>query len=218
MKLALVTANLGSFDPAIDNVKQDLPSDVALTEVRITDKEFPPRKKSMTPRMQARIVKMHAWQFAPDQDIYLWVDSSCRLARLDSVVWFLEQLGDKDIAVFKHNRRNTIQEEADYLKERLELEAAGKKQKYVLDRYENELIDEQLAEIDPNGELYASTAFIFKDSQATRKAMKDWWYHTSRYHSIDQLSFTHAIKSLKINVIQQDYLKCPYLEYVRGKN
>jgi len=215
MKIAVISANMGGFDQPVDAVEQELPQGAKLSTVRITDKEFPPRKKSMTPRLQARIVKMHTWQFAPGHDYYLWVDSSCRLARPDSVKWFLEQLGDNDIAVFKHNRRNTIKKEADYLKERLELETSGKKQPYVLPRYENELIDEQLAEVNPNGELYASTAFIFKDSPAVRAAMKEWWYQTSRYHSIDQLSFTHAISKLKVKVIHQDYLKCEYLEYVR---
>lgn len=213
MKVAIITANLGNYDPSVDPVEQDIP----MVFRRITDKDFPLRSKSMTPRLQARIVKMHMWQFLPDHDYYLWVDSSCTLPRSDSLKWFLDQLGTKNIAVFKHPHRNTIQEEADYLKGRIEFEKAGKKPLYILPRYENELIDEQLAEVDPSQELYAPTAFIFKDSPPVRHAMKQWWYHTSRYHSIDKLSFPHVLAQagLAVKVIPDNYLKIPYLQYVR---
>ena len=71
--------------------------------------------------------------------------------------------------------------------------------------------------MDPSAELFASTAFVYKDSPAVRAALKEWWYHTSRYHSIDQLSLPWAIRDLKVRVIPDDYLKTPYLEYVRNK-
>lgn len=211
-KIAYLSANLGGFDQPVDPVAQELPDGMELTFRRITDNEFPLRSKSMTPRLQARIVKMHTWQFLPGYDYYLWVDSSCTLPRPDSARWFLNQLGDNDIAVFKHPNRNTVQEEADYVKHRLSINCP-----YVTPRYENELIDEQLAEVDPDQELYASTAFIFRDSPAVREAMKNWWYHTSRYHSIDQLSFPFVLSGLKVKVIPDSYTKCAYLEFTRNR-
>lgn len=204
MRVAVVSANFGNFEKPINDGR-----------ITIAEKEFPLRDKSMTPRLQARIVKTHMWQFVPGYDYYLWIDSSCKLTSENSVKWFLEQLGDNDIAVFKHPRRNTVQEEADFLKRRLELEAEGKKQKYIIPRYENEDIDGQLAEVMPMQNLYASTAFIYKNSREVRVAMKHWWYHISRYHSIDQLSFPWCIKDLKVNIIQENYLKCDYIEAVR---
>lgn len=217
MKVALFSANLGSFDKPVEHAKQELPEGVELTSHRFSDKDIPPRFNAMTPRLQARIVKMFGWQMLPGHDYYIWVDSSCALAQPDSLKWFLEQCKDVDIAVFKHPHRSTVQEEADYLKERLVLEREGKKQKYILPRYENELIDEQLAEVDPEAQLFASTAFIYKDSPVVRKAMKEWFYHTSRYHIIDQLGLPQAIKNLKVRVIPENYLKVPYLQYVRNK-
>lgn len=195
--IASVTANMGKFDK---------PSNVDFV---ITDKDFPLRDKSMTPRLQARIVKMFMWQFVPDYDYYLWVDSSCHLKDKD---WFLQQLGYNDIAVFAHPHRDTVQEEADYLKHRLKINCP-----YITPRYENEDIDGQLEEVDPTAPLYASTAFIYKDSPRVRRAMKEWWYNTSRYHSIDQLSLPWAIKDLDVSVIEDNYLKCPALEYVRNQ-
>ena len=211
MSIGIVSANFGNFEKPVEHE----PQSIKTFNYCITEQNFPLRHNSMTPRLQARIVKTHMWQFAPGHDYYLWIDSSCRLSDKDSVKWFLEKLGDKDITVFKHPRRETVQEEANYLKKRLELENTGKKRKYILPRYENELIDEQLLEVMPIQELYASTVFIFKNSREVRTAMKHWWYHISRYHSIDQLSLPWCIKDLKKNVIKENYLECKYIEAVR---
>ena len=215
MKILVVSASLGGFDAKRNHEKQSVECDY----FQYTDGNFPPRSKTMTSRLQARIPKMTAWEMNPGYDYYLWVDSSCRLSNKNSVKWFLEQLGDADIAVFKHPHRQTVQEEADYLKERLELEKAGKKQPYILPRYENERTDDQLKAVDPSAQLFASTALIYKNDEPARKLMSTWWYNTSLYHSIDQLSLPHAITSsgAKANVIPDNYLKCEYLEYVRNK-
>lgn len=211
-KVLIYSANLGGFDNSSDHVEQVLPEGIeSIKYHRFTDDDYPPRA-SMSPRLQARIIKMFGWQFEPDFDYYLWVDSSCKLAKENSLKWFMEQLGEADMAVFKHPHRDTIQQEADYLKHRLEINCP-----YITPRYKNEDIDGQLKEVDPQQELYASTAFIFRNNSKTRHAMKDWWYHTSRYHSIDQLSLPFVLfeNNVKVSVIPDNYLKCEYLEYVR---
>ena len=213
MKLAIISANLGGFDKPVPHAKQSIDCDFHL----FTDENFPPRFNSMTPRLQARIPKMTSWQMLPDYDYYIWVDSSCRLSREDSVKWLLEQLGDADAVFFRHNKRKTVQEEADYLKERLQLEKAGKKKKYILPRYEGERLDDQMAVIDPEGTLYASSIFAYKNDRPARDLLTIWWLHASLYHSIDQLSLDTAIKNsgADVNVIDEDYLKCKYIEAVR---
>src|SRR3990167_1059161 len=212
MKVLIYTANLDSFYKTQENEEQELPEGIGQIEYwRCTDSDFPPRFNAMTPRLQARLVKMFGWQFKPDFDIYLWVDSSCRLSKPDSLKWFMEQLGQANIAAFKHPHRNTVQEEADYLKHRLNINCP-----YITPRYENEDIDGQLEQIDPTAPLYASTAFIYRSSPLTQLAMKEWFYHTSRFHSIAQLSLPYVIKDLKVNVIPDNYMKCKYLEFTRG--
>jgi len=209
MNVAVISANLGGFDKQIDPVEQSVPFDF----YRFTDENFKWRNRAMTSRLQARIVKCFGWQMVPEHRVYLWVDSSCQLSHKDSVKWFLEQLGENDVAVFKHPNRNTIQEEADYLKKRLRNHCP-----YITPRYENEFIDEQMAEINkPNLPLYASTAFIYRNTHDVKKMLKEWWYHISRYHTIDQLSFSHCLQQapLKVKEIPESYLKIPYLKYVR---
>lgn len=205
-KILVVSANLGDFDPVKDNEEQSVNHHFH----RFTDDNFPPREGAMTPRLQARICKMFSWQMVPGYDYYLWVDSSCRLSDKESIAWFMAFMEGNDIVAFKHPNRSTIKQEADYLKQRLKQGCP-----YITPRYKNELIDDQLREVDPYAPLYATTAFMYRNTPEVQRALKEWWYHTSRFHSIDQLSFTHATKGLKINTIPDSYLKVPYLEYVR---
>ena len=213
MKVAVITANLGGFDPTVPYENQT----IKYNFYRFTDENFPPRFNSMTPRLQARIVKMFGWQMIPPHDYYIWVDASCVLSDTNSIKWFLDQCKDVDMAVFKHPDRNSIQEEADYLKERLR-----RGDPYIVNRYKNELIDEQLEIIksdkrfkDQN--LYASTAFVYKNNTRTQNVMFHWWHHTSRYHSIDQLALPYVLQTqeCKFQAIPESYLKIPYLEHVR---
>lgn len=204
-KVLVLSANLGNFDKPVDHAPQDM----ECTMIRVTDETFLPRR-TMSPRLQARIVKMFGWQVFPGYDYYLWVDSSCRLSSPSSVRWFLDQLKGNNIAVFKHPQRQTVQEEADYLKHRLKINCP-----YITPRYENELIDEQLAEADPSAELYASTALIYRNTPAIHQVMKEWWYHTSRFHAIDQLSLPFVLRGSAVSVIPDNYQKCEALEYVR---
>jgi hypothetical protein len=214
MMIAVISANLGNFDPVVEYVKQSVPCDTFL----FTDDSFPPRVSSMLPRLQARIPKCFGWQMVPDYDYYLWVDSSCALRHEHSVVWFLEHCRGADFAFFKHPERNTIHEEYEFLKKKV-----GEKNKYLYPRYYNELLEEQMREIesDPlfiDDKLFASTAFIYKNKPETRAMLKEWWYHISRYHTIDQLALPYVLyrSKCKANIINVNYLKTPYLTYTRN--
>lgn len=214
MKILVLSANLGGFE---QKIVENVPQSVKIDQFRFTDENFPPRFNSMAPRLQARIPKMWSWKMVPGYNYYIWVDGSCNLSHPDSVKWFLDQCKYTDLAVFKHPNRNSIQEEADYLKQRLAIKCP-----YITPRYENEMIDEQLAVIKEDKEyvdnkLYASTAFIYKNSGRVHGLLSHWWTHTSLYHSIDQLSFPYVIWKSKcsVKVIPESYLKTPYLTYTR---
>lgn len=219
-KVAVISANLGGFDKPEKHKEQMYDhSNLEIETFLFTNENFPPRNKAMTPRLQARIPKMFGWQMLPGFDYYLWIDSSCRLSDFESVQWFLDKMDGLDIVVFEHPNRHSAQEEADYLKERL-----AKNCPYITPRYKNELIDEQMAEIKADetfqdNVLYASTAFMYRDTPQIRQMMKEWWYHTSRYHIIDQLAFPYVIHTsgVAFGTIQESYLKVPYLEYTRVK-
>ena len=222
MRIAVVSANMGDFDKLVPYVPQSTPYDFHI----FTNANFPLRYRSMTPRLQARIPKMFSWQMLPDYDYYIWVDSSFSLQHIDSVKWFIEQCSVVDIAVLKHPMRNSVREEATYLKKRLQKERQNPgMDQYVTLRYDNELIDDQLSEIFSDKKfvddrLYASTAFIYRNIEKNQVMLKDWWYHTSRYHSVDQLSFPYVLfkNNCRVNVIPTNHhhdFKLPYLTLTR---
>lgn len=209
MKTIILTANLGNFDIPVDPAKQNTPSEFC----RFTDENFPPIA-GLTPRLQYRIPKMFGWQMLPGYDIYIWLDGSFSFTREDSVEWFLEQLGDDDMALFRHPWRKTIKEETDHIEEYLK-----KGDKYITPRYKNGLHKEQYADImsDPNFKdefLFTSTAFIYRDSEKVRDAMRLWWLHTSRYFTVDQIALPYVTKDLDINMILENQYKIPYLTMV----
>ena len=205
MKIAIVTANLGNFDLRIDPVEQSMPADF----FRFTDENFPPRYTSMTSRLQARICKTHGWQMAPGYDVYIWIDGSLSLRHPDSVKTLVEKLTG-DIVVFKHPNRNTVKEEAEYLKLRLKNGCD-----YITPKYDHELIDEQMEAIKdiPDKHLFASGILVYKNNEKIQNMMKEWWYHISRFHSIDQLALPYCLQKYNCDftVVPDHYGKVEYL-------
>jgi len=215
MRTTIITANLGSFDRMVDPVPQTANCDFH----RYTDSNMDSRSCVMTTKLQARIPKMFGWQLAPGYDCYIWIDSSFTFSQPDSVQWFLDKCGDADLAVLQHPARNTIQQESDFLKKRLE-----KGCPYITPRYKNEFLDEQLAVIKADPEyvddlLVATTVMVYKNTPKVQAMMKEWWYHTSRYHNDEQLSFPYVLKKsgCSYNIIPDKYMGIPYITYLRKK-
>jgi len=211
MRIAVLTANLGSFDKQYDSEEQT----VQAYFHTFTDSNFPPRFKAMSPRLQARIPKMFGWQMLPGHDAYIWYDSSLAVKK-GMVEWFLGKLGDADAVFLKHPDRNTVHEEAAFIKEKVFCNHY-----YLAPRYSGELVDEQIAELDLSGYkddlLIASTAFMYRNNDRVHELMKEWWYHTSRYHIVDQLGLPYAIKKsgCKVNVISDNYMHLEHLKHMR---
>ncbi len=216
MKLAIISANLGNFEPETEWVAQTIPG-VEITVRRFDDKSFPPRI-TMSPRLQARIPKMFGWEMVKDFDCYLWVDSSRGLLREDAARWFYNQAGGVDLVLFKHPHRRTVRAEAEFIRERLD--EKKHRRDYIRQRYKGELIDEQLAAIDENYVddcLYASTAFFYWNTPRVREMLRDWWFHTSRYHAVDQLALPYLVWKHKcfVKVLNEDVYNCQYIPIVR---
>lgn len=223
MKIAILSAILGNFDSPVDPVPQDLPEGVEVTFHRFTDTDFPPIT-GLTPRFQYRIPKMFGWQMFPGYDVYIWLDGSMSLTRPDSVKWLLEQLGNTDIAFFKHPWRKTVKEEVDHIEQKLQ-----EGNKYITSRYKNGLHREQLNEFTLNDDtLYASTAFIYQYNFKSSTLLQNWWLFQSRYYTCDQVNLPFAIektkrdlrfyadelKPLTVKKIDEDIFKIPYISLV----
>lgn len=213
-RIAILTANLGSFDKKdVDPPFQVLPAGFTYAFHRFNDGNFPPIT-GLSPRFQYRIPKLFGWEMFPGYDYYFWLDGSMSLTDGNSLEWFLKRIvANNDMVLFKHPWRNTIQEEAQHIEEKL---AEGNK--YLLSRYLNGLHKEQVKEClsDPNfkdDKLYASTVFMYKNGRKMREAMKAWWYYQSRYYTVDQLALPYIVKKhyLKIHEIGDNIFKIPQL-------
>lgn len=217
MRIIVTTANLSGIDRPLKHAPQSLP----YKHHTFNDTNFPPRSKAMTPRLQARIPKFFGWQLKPGYDFYMWLDGNLTLKHHDSLLNFLSGLDDADIVVLRHHRRPDIRQEVRYLRKGMREES-----RYLIDRYDGELLKEQYAEITADkdyvdDELFISGAFMYRDTPTVRAALKEAWYHTSRYHIVDQFGFVYALKSsgVKIRALDDDYTNCWYLGVRRhGRN
>lgn len=212
-----MTANLGKFDDPVKYTKQELRDDIELEIFKFDDSNFPPRVRTMSPRMQYGIPKRFGWQLKPNFDYYIWVDASCTIDKPNIVNWFTEQCEGYDMALFKHPERNTIKEEADFIRYKM-----SKGNAYLITRYENEFLDEQMQAIfsDPDftdNALYASTSFVYNNTFDVQWMMKEWWYHCTRYHALDQLSLPYLVQKFKlsVNVINEDVYHSPHITFIR---
>jgi hypothetical protein len=216
MKVAILTAVLGNFETSPkDPVLQDLPEGVEVTFHRFTDKDFPPIA-DLPPRFQYRIPKLFGWQMFPGYDVYIWLDGGMSLQRSDCVKWFLDQLGDCDISLFRHPWRGTVKDEVDHIETKL-LEG----NKYITSRYKNGLHREQLEEMESGGyeddDLYATTVFIYRNNERAHQLMNCWWLLQSRYYTCDQVNLPMAIQQipgLRLKKLPDNLFKIGYVSLV----
>lgn len=213
MKIAILTANLGNFDTPTDPVKQETEHEVVFH--RFTDENFPPIV-GLTPRLQYRIPKLFGWQMFPGHDVYIWLDGSVSLKRPDCVEWYLEQLGYADMAFFRHPWRGTIRQEVEHIEEKLR-----QNNWYITPRYKNGLHREFLTLIEKDSSyrddtLFASTAFVYRNTYLAKDTLKAWWYYQSRYYTCDQVQLPYAIYETQADVkkIPDNLFKIGYLSLV----
>jgi len=208
-KIAVISANLGSFDKEDPHVPQSLAHDY----FKFTDENFPPRFKAMTPRLQAKIPKFFGWQLAPGYEYYLWIDGNLSLSHPDALKYFYDQCQGHDIVVLKHPVRPDIRQEVRYTRKGLKQGSL-----YFAGRYVNEQLKEQYDEILADKDfvddlLVCGGIFMYRNTPEIRQMFKEWWYHVSRYIIQDQIAFPYVLKKsgVKINVRPDVYSNCPYL-------
>lgn len=214
MSLIILSANLGGFDEPVEPARQ-IRATPDYDYHCFTDEDFPPIT-GLTPRLQYRIPKMFGWQMEPGYEYYLWLDGSVTLLRNDSVNYYLDQLGDNDMAFFKHPTRRNARQEVAHIEEHLKL---GKP--YITARYKNGLHKEQLAEMfrDPtfkDDHLWASTGFIYRNTDRVQDALTDWWLHQSRFFTCDQVVLPYILHrhGIKVSTMNEPIFKSGHISLV----
>lgn len=215
MRVAILSANLGGYDPPNAWPTQRVSAGTHVEICRFTDDNLPPRPLAMTSRLQCGIPKWFGTDFA-QADVYLWIDASCAPTEI-AVSWFLAHLGDADIAVFKHPERATIKDEYEFIRDRMQ----RKGETYLNSRYKGEWLEQQYMRIErANLEwlpLYASTAFAYRPRTRVVSALHDVFTMKARYLLHDQLALSYCLHRHEclIHVIPDNYLKCEALTFTR---
>ena len=95
---------------------------------------------------------------------------------------------------------------------------------YLTTRYRWEWLDALYQHIaaDPTFEdtaLYASTAFMYRPTDRVKALLKEVWFSKTRWHLHDQLYLAYAVANsgCHLRVIEQSYLKCQALTYIRNR-
>lgn len=217
-RVAVLSANLGvgGYDTPHSWPELQAPEGVTVETYRLDERHLPPRPLAMTSRLQCGIPKMFPWEFAT-ADCYLWIDASCVPTPM-AVPWFLEQLGNHEIAVFRHPDRKTIREEVTFMLERMRRPG----ERYLNSRYRGEWIDSLYATRPRDyrdDALYASTAFICRPTISIKLAFEAWFLSKVKFCLHDQIAWPWILRThgVDVRVIEQSYLHCPALEYVRNK-
>jgi len=210
VSVAVISANFGGY--ACPKAHH-MPQRVETTFRHFVDYDIPSRERTLLPRMAAKVPKMFGWELLPGHDAYIWLDAPFRLSSTESVAWWLEQLGDHDVAVFQHPTRHSIHKEASDLRINVRKQDA-----YSVDKYFGEdlagivsLIEADADFIDNH--LYAAGAFCYRPTRATKQAMRDWWWYVSRYHVNDQLSLPFAIRHCSVQVIRENIYHASHLVF-----
>jgi hypothetical protein len=214
-KTVVVSASLGGFDKQFQNVPQSVPHDFHL----FTDENFPPRDKSMSPRLQAKIPKCFAFELLPGYDAYLWLDGNLRFPHPESLRYYLDALEGYDLVVLRHPNRPNIRQEVRYTRKGI-----NQQSNYILSRYPGEFLKEQYEVIEKDKRyvddlLVIGGIFLYRNTPQVQAMLKEWFYYQTRYIVQDQISFPYVIKNsgVKYNVLEDVYDQTPYLTHIKHK-
>lgn len=217
MRVAVLTGNLGRFERETVPVPQELPASVSCETFAFTEANWP-RRINMSPRLQARILKVLGWQLVPGFDRYVWVDGQFVMARPDAVAWMLAQLDGHDMCFYQHPSRHSIHEEVAWIHQQMP------RSRRLMVRYTGEFVDEQMAVIEADTDfvddrLFAAGLGAYKNTPTVQAMMKEWWYHISRYHNNDQIQLPWLAWKFGIDLhgIEGNVFGDPRFVWTRGK-
>lgn len=213
MKLVIYTAIFGNFDklktPKIisNNVKYICFSDKKIKckpwEIRIIKPKYDANREN-------RRYKILSYKFFPDHEYSIYLDGRYTIMR-DLSLHVKEWLGNNDIAVLKHPKRNCLYEEAEAC-------IKGKKDdieiiKKQINKYKKEGYPE-------NNGLTANGFIIRRHTKKIKEFNESWWNEVKNYSFRDQISFCYVIYklNLKYTIIpipspllgNKEYLKIKY--------
>jgi hypothetical protein len=219
MRILVTSANLGQIDPpGLRHCPQRTPVGTSIDLRYHTDHSLPPRVNALHPRLQAKIPKMLSHEMDPGYDFYLWLDSSIFLAHEDAILWMLGELGENEIALFRHPHRSTVGAELGFC-----LEQMNGNNPYLRSRYLNEPMREQVASYLSTGSyvddrLFACGIFLYSKAllDSRPEFLRSWYFECARWSVQDQLSLPWLLQKhgVRYATVNGDIFDTPYFRMV----
>jgi hypothetical protein len=173
MKVIIYTANINGYDKDYSINITNFP----LYRISVNN--------SSNPRLLAREIKIKPYEFLPDHDYSIWIDSNFEMINPSFDFNY-------DIVTWKHPERDCIYEEG-LACIRLKKDIPEKIFS-LLNRYRQENYPEH------NG-LLASGFLIRKNSAEVRNLCEDWWNEVNNNSIRDQLSFNYIASKHNLNIL-----------------
>ena len=186
-----------------------------ITLNRISDETDSARPLAMHPRLRGKMPKMLAWEEHPGYDYYIWMDSSFSLRYNTAIERMVDYCRDTDACFFKHCGRPSVESEVKFV-----LDLLNDENQYIVDRYKEEKIDEQLKHYQKDKDwidnfLIECGTFIYSKNVVENREynlMKEWFYHNCLWSIQDQISLPYLLHKFKTkhkfferNVFSNDY-------------
>ncbi len=191
--ITVITSITGGKNELLPAPKSDRAQYLCFTDQDIHSEDWKVLKacdKFKNPVLNAKIHKILAHKYC-DTDYIIWVDGNIQL--LVDPAELIEQLGDKDLALFNHPGRDDIYDEADAcvaLKKGDLLEIAEQIKEYAKREYPR------------HTGLCECGVIVRRNNEKTNALFEKWWAEITRYSERDQLSFPMVIKREDISLIK----------------
>lgn len=184
MKIALITAITNNFDEPKVIPEQTVPH----IRLLFTEKEVPEQYRHLDSRTQALYFKQQMHRYAPEFDVWIWVDGKIQIDRTDFIQQCLDALGDNGLAILKHGERNCVYEEINYIIKKTRAESP-----YFVSRFANRLdvLNGDLKNLrdsnyPKNNGLHDCSVMVWRNSPGNEFLQNEWWGQCSKYKRFDQ--------------------------------
>lgn len=216
-KIIVYTCNFGGYE----SIKEPLFVDERVEYILFTDNENITSKiwkievikeRLSDPRRTSRLAKILPHKYLPPHDISVYIDSSLELKTGDVCKMVEECLEDKDIALYKHYKRNCVYDEIHHVMR----DPKRKADKNLCERAIKTYRD--ISYPNQNG-LFENAFIIRKNTPEIRQLNSKWWSEYINGTERDQFVFMYCIYQLKIQVnsikVGTQFRNNPYVNHIR---
>lgn len=202
MKIAVLTANIGSIDGIQGIPRQSVDCDFCY----YNDHNLPFPLPNLDNRLKSKYIKIQTHKFLSGYDVIIWVDGRVKIISKTFVQEFVLGLEDHDMVMFKHPARDSVLDEMTYI-----IDNMNKGNHYLLSRYGDQQMNKELdfyisEQMPKEAPLYACTVFARKVDERMNEVFNHWWEKCIQFSNFDQSVFAYLAwkNNLKIQALEME--------------